>query len=386
MTIKLYWKDPYQQTFDARITEILDEGIVLDQTLFYPESGNQASDKGIIKKNGDTFEIDEVIQKGDKIIHHISSKLERKLEIDDDIKGKIDWQHRYSLMKAHSSQHIFSAILKNEFNIETEKVKIRPDRVVMRLAKEISFSKLKQALQLVNEIFTLREDKIEDRILSKEQAEEYKGRLRGEIPNMEKIRLIFTENYDVTCCGGTHVDRTDEIGPIYIYEFKKGNKIKYYLEEKALKYMSRYNVELLKLGDTFRIPIDQVSERIEKRVDDMEQLQEEQEFLATRVLELMARNPDLEKDGLKISVIPFSIEKDILNEGFDRFPENSLLIFQLENQVLKIMTNSERINAAKLLNNLFDKYGGKGGGNPRLAQGRINKLPDDILHEIEKLI
>ncbi|MGV9205385.1 MAG: alanine--tRNA ligase-related protein [Promethearchaeia archaeon] len=386
MTVKLYWKVPYQQTFDARITEIVEEGIVLDQTLFYPESGNQSSDKGIIKKNGEAFEIDKVILKEDKIFHHLSPKGKQNLKIGDEIKGKIDWQHRYSLMKAHSSQHIFSAILKNQFNTKTKKVKIRPDRVVMKLANGINFSELKQALHMVNEIFTLQKDKIEDKILSKEEANEYGERLRGKIPNKEKVRLIFTEDYDVTCCGGTHVERTDEIGPIFLYEFKKGKKIKYYLEKKGLEYISRYNVEFLKIGDMFRIPIDQVTERIEKRVDDMELLEKEKEFLATRVLELMARNPDLEKKGLKISVVPFSVEKDVLKEGFERFPENSVLIFQLENQVLKIMTNSDRINAAELLNTLFDKYGGKGGGSPRLAQGRINTLPEDILHEIEKLI
>lgn len=386
MTIKLFWEKPYEKTFHAEIIDIDKNGIILDKTLFYPESGNQASDKGIIRKSGDIFKIDEVSLEGKKIIHHISTDFKRKLEIGDEVEGQIDWNHRYSLMKAHSSQHIVSAILKNKFNIKTNKVKIRPNRVVIRLVNEIDFPTLQQVLNHVNKIFTLQKDKIKSNILPVKKAEEYKEHLRGGIPGKEQIRLVFTEDYDVTCCGGTHVQSTDEIGPIYIYEFKKGKKIKYYLGNKAMEHMSKYNTEFLQLGDLFRIPINQVTRRIKKRDKDIEELFEEKEMLSTRILELIARNPDLEKNGLKISLIPFSMEKDILNKAFDTFPENSVLIFRLKNQVVKIMTNSEKFNAAELLSKLFDKYGGQGGGNPRLAQGRMEKLPNNFIDEIQKLI
>ena len=386
MTIKLFWEKPYEKTFHAEIIDIDKNGIILDKTLFYPESGNQASDKGIIRKSGDIFKIDEVSLEGKKIIHHISTDFKRKLEIGDEVEGQIDWNHRYSLMKAHSSQHIVSAILKNKFNIKTNKVKIRPNRVVIRLVNEIDFPTLQQVLNHVNKIFTLQKDKIKSNILPVKKAEEYKEHLRGGIPGKEQIRLVFTEDYDVTCCGGTHVQSTDEIGPIYIYEFKKGKKIKYYLGNKAMEHMSKYNTEFLQLGDLFRIPINQVTRRIKKRDKDIEELFEEKEMLSTRILELIARNPNFEKNGLKISLIPFSMEKDILNKAFDTFPENSVLIFRLKNQVVKIMTNSEKFNAAELLSKLFDKYGGQGGGNPRLAQGRMEKLPNNFIDEIQKLI
>jgi alanyl-tRNA synthetase len=386
MTIKLFWEKPYEKKFHAEIIDIDKNGIILDKTLFYPESGNQASDKGIIRKNGDIFNIDEVSLEGTQIIHHISTDFKSKLEIGDKVEGQIDWNHRYRLMKAHSSQHIISAILNNKFNVKTNKVKIRPNRVVMWLVDEIDFPTLQRVLKNVNKIFTLQKDKIKSKILPVKKAKEYKEHLRGGMPGKKQIRLVFTEDYDVTCCGGTHVQSTDEIGPIYIYEFKKGKKIKYYLGNKAMEHMSKYNTEFLQLGDLFRIPINQVTWRIKKRAKDMEELLKEKEILSARILELIARNPDLEKDGLKISLIPFSMEKDILNKAFDNFPENSVLIFRLKNQVVKIVTNSEKFNAAELLSKLFDKYGGQGGGNPRLAQGRMEELPNNFIDEIQKLI
>ena len=50
MTEKLYWDTPYETSFEAVVLELTPEGIILDKTLFYPEGGNQTSDKGFIIK------------------------------------------------------------------------------------------------------------------------------------------------------------------------------------------------------------------------------------------------------------------------------------------------------------------------------------------------
>jgi len=386
MTIKLFWKDPYKKTFKAQIVDIVNEGVILDRTIFYPESGNQDSDRGILEKNGNIFKVEAASYMNDNIIHHLKSPFQNKLNVGDIIKGKIDWNHRYALMKAHSSQHIFSAIFKKEFNIKTARAKIRGEHVILKLSKKIDFSKLKQALSIVNEIFILKNDKITQKVLSRGEAKIYEGEIRGELPNEDPIRLIITEDYDITCCGGTHVNQTNEIGPIFIYEFKKGNKIKYYVGKTALNSLGKYNTEFLSVADKFNIPLNQVKGRIEKHLEDSEEILEKNKFLTKKVLELILKNPDIEKEGIKISIIPFTIEHTLLNEVFEDFPEDTLLILELDNQVLKFITNCQQINAADLLNKLLKKFGGKGGGNPRISQGKIDEIPANIINEIKNLI
>ena len=63
MTEKLYWDAPYETTFTAEVIEVTPEGIILDKTLFYPEGGNQISDKGVIFKGNNKFNVEHVSKK-----------------------------------------------------------------------------------------------------------------------------------------------------------------------------------------------------------------------------------------------------------------------------------------------------------------------------------
>ena len=99
MTRKLYWEAPYEKEFTATVISIQNEGIILDQTLFYPYGGNQLSDNGVIKVNDVIYDVKKVTKQGDEIIHHISSQFINEFKVEDAITGKIDWKHRYGLMK-----------------------------------------------------------------------------------------------------------------------------------------------------------------------------------------------------------------------------------------------------------------------------------------------
>ena len=118
MTEKLYWKTPYDTSFKAKVIGVKEEGVILDRTLFYPQGGGQVSDKGVLDKEGLILKVETVSKEGNDIIHHISSNVESKIKIGDKVTGEIDWNYRYGVMRAHSSQHILSALIKNKFNID----------------------------------------------------------------------------------------------------------------------------------------------------------------------------------------------------------------------------------------------------------------------------
>ena len=104
-TKKLYNQDPYLSNFHAKITHIVDNEIILDQTAFYPTSGGQSGDTGTI--NGLPV-IDTQIEDG--IIKHIM-KSEPELQIGLGVECELDWERRYNIMRLHSASHIMEHFL-----------------------------------------------------------------------------------------------------------------------------------------------------------------------------------------------------------------------------------------------------------------------------------
>src|SRR5699024_10043338 len=106
-TEKLYYQDPYQTTFTARVLtcEPSKGGclVTLDRTAFYPEGGGQPADHGVL--GGVT--VTDVHEK-DGVIFHTCDKV---VELGSTVEGSIDWTRRFDHMQQHSGEHILSGLL-----------------------------------------------------------------------------------------------------------------------------------------------------------------------------------------------------------------------------------------------------------------------------------
>ena len=108
-TLKLYDTDHYLNVFNAKVLNVTDNLVELDQTAFFPESGGQAGDTGSI--DGEPV-IDTIID--GKTIRHVM-KDKPSFHEGDDVKGVIDWERRYKIMKLHSASHIMEYFLWKEY-------------------------------------------------------------------------------------------------------------------------------------------------------------------------------------------------------------------------------------------------------------------------------
>ncbi len=386
MTKKLYWETPYETKFVAEVKSIKENGIILDKTLFYPESGNQLSDRGYLSINNLRIEVKYVIKDGDDILHEISSDFKDKINIGDQVKGEIDWENRYGIMKAHTSQHIFSAVFKNKYNIDTERANLSFEEVFLKISQKIDYNQFKEILIEVNKICTSNNLKIKAKIVKHEEAEKMSEKIRSTIPREPQIRLIEIENLDLVCCGGTHVQNTAEIGNIFIYEFKRGNEIRYFVGNKAYLVLSNNNVDIINLSNELNTSIVKLKENINNRLQFINNLQRQYKELTFEFLKIISKSPILIINNISLFVIDFNIDLKILNKVLDQFPLNSLIIVKMQTNKIRLLSLSESIDASKILNNLINKYGGKGGGNPKSAQVLLKKVPVNILADIESLI
>ncbi len=386
MTKKLYWESPYETKFTAKVISIKESGFVLDKTLFYPESGNQVSDHGNLKIKKFRFKIDEVTKQGDDIMHHITVPYKDKINIGDKVEGEIDWEYRYGLMKAHSSQHVFSAVLKNTNDIDTMRANLNHEEVFLQTSQNLDYEQLKEILYKVNNICTSKNYKISAEIIPLIKAQEIANKIRSQIPKEPQVRLMEIENLDLVCCGGTHVQNTTEIGCLFIYDFKKGNEIRYYVGNKATLNSSNINVNLINLANSLNIPILKIREIVKKRLELLEDIQNQQKDLSYKFLDAISKTPYKVINNTSLFYLEFDIDIKILNKSISIFPQNSLIIVLMGNNRLRLLSLNESIDANKILQNIIQKYDGKGGGNSKSAQAVIGKMPEDLLFEIEQLI
>jgi len=386
MTEKLYWENSYETKFNAEVIGIKEEGIILNKTLFYPESGNQTSDRGEIIIGNSKFDVDTVFMDGEDIIHHISSDFKNKIKIGDKVVGEIDWDYRYGIMKAHTSQHIFSAVFKNKFNIDTVRATLDFEEVFLSISQEIDYNQLKEVLIEVNKICSSNNLEVKSNIISDKEASECSEKIRSAIPDESKIRLMEIEGLDLVCCGGTHIKNTTEIGKIYIYDFKRGNEIRYVVGNKALKRSGQDNVDMINLSNRLNSPLEKTKVLIEKRLDLLENTIEQQKQLSVKYLESISKSPTKVIGSISLFYIDYNIDIKLLNKSIENFPQNALIIIKFEENKIRFLSLNENIDANKILQSFTKKYGGKGGGNPKSSQGFLENMPENLFSEVVSLI
>ncbi len=221
MTEILYLPEPvkaYETTFQARVVDATKDHLELDRTLFYATGGGQPYDTGEIRwQEGKAKVVDVHKQKGTPL-HKVQGQLP---EPGTEITGEIDWTRREQLMRMHTSQHILSAVVYEQFDgAQTKGNTIHTD--YSRVDFDVdSFSDqdLEDIQSAVNDVVAA--DKpvkgYEEDRESLEARIDTDRTLMHLIPDfIQVLRVVEIPEVDICPCAGTHVQRTGEIGEMNI--------------------------------------------------------------------------------------------------------------------------------------------------------------------------
>lgn len=234
MTERLYYGDSFLRNFSARVVDIREASrtdgvsvwqIALDRSAFYPTSGGQPSDTGVLRatsRGGAILEvpIESVEEDEDGIVWHFTRK---PLASGAEVKGSIDWQRRFDHMQQHSGQHLLSAVFARELNAPT--VSFHLGEAVSHIdltTAPIAHHSLERVERIANELIA--EDReVAVRGVDRAEAEALlaAGKLRKLPQRMGDLRLIDIADYDLNACGGTHVCSTGQIGGLLLRGVEK---------------------------------------------------------------------------------------------------------------------------------------------------------------------
>ncbi|MCS7113872.1 MAG: alanine--tRNA ligase [Nitrososphaerota archaeon] len=415
-TEALYYKDQYMKEFEAKVLKVVgNEYVVLDGTCFYPEGGGQPADSGYLTFDGGKAEVVNVQKVGKVIVHKIGGgAVPREGTF---VKGVIDWDRRYSLMKSHTATHIINSAARrvlgqHVWQFGTQKG-VESSRLDISHYRRLTREEVQKIEALANEA-VLRNIPVEISWMPRSEAESLYGfRLYqgGAVPGRE-IRVVKIGDWEVEACGGTHVKNTGEIGFIKIVHSERiqdgVERLVYALGVHALKAVQRNEELLWRVSEVLNAPLEKLGETAEKLVKELKEANAERRRLIREIarLESLGAGAKVEVeaaseiDGVKLVKRDFkediNVERMVqtASEMVKKDEATVALFYGSDGKTARIMVMAGKealekgVNAAEMVKEASALIGGGGGGRPGFAQGGgtiVGKLQEAVMKAEETL-
>jgi alanyl-tRNA synthetase len=396
VTDRLYYRDSFLYGFDGEVREVAETprpALVLDRSAFYPTSGGQVFDTGSITvSDGQGLEtklrVTEVADREDgKVVHYIDAV--KDIKPGTRVHGLIDATRRRDHMQQHSGQHVLSAAFVRLHHLHTVSFHMADDYCSIDLdTPTLTKEQLESAERLTNEII-LEDRRVEIRFVSREEAGQL-GLRKLPVADRDELRIIDIHDFDLSACGGTHVNQTGQIGCILLRKTEKarqGWRVEFVAGQRAVATARRDFTTLTEAAGLFSAHIYDVPQQAQKALDEVRALRKLREQSLEQLAEaqataLLAETP--EANGRKIIVRKFA-ERDLnfiklLAQKLTRLSGNAVaLLAATSPQPALVFAQSagQPFDMGSLLKETIAKLGGRGGGSKDMAQGGVPK-PDEI--------
>lgn len=234
MTELLYYDDAYMREFDAVITAVdtseKNTRIELDRTAFYPGGGGQPNDQGWLRFEGSTYGVSKVKKEGGCVWHTVIAEDDAPaLSTGNAVRGVLDWERRYKLMRTHTAMHILCGVVWRDYEASVTGGNMDPGKSRM----DFEFASLSR--ELIDEI----EEKcnvevaaardVRTQVLPREEAFAIPDLIRTKInllpDGILEVRTVELAGLDLQADGGTHVNNTREVGAIKVSDYKSKGAI-----------------------------------------------------------------------------------------------------------------------------------------------------------------
>lgn len=220
MTELIYLRDSYVKEFDAAVIghDERHHAVILDRTAFYLGGGGQPCDQGKLLADADEYIVSQARRGG---LHVIAGELP---PVGRAVKGVIDWDRRYKLMRTHTAMHILCGVIWRDYQASVtggnmDVLAGRMDFAFERLAPAV----IAEVEAKINQEVTAARD-VSIRILPRAEAFQIPDLIRTYInllpAGIQEVRTVEIEGLDLQADGGTHVANTSEVGTIKISKYK----------------------------------------------------------------------------------------------------------------------------------------------------------------------
>lgn len=346
--------------FKARVIEKREEKgeniVVLDNSLFYPDGkGGQLGDRGFIEN----CKVMAVKEKDGKI-HHMVEALPEKEEV----VCRIDGERRKDISVQHTAQHIISKVILNLFNSKTLSFHMGEETSTidvddLNLGNDERIKKIEEEANRI----VMENRIVKTYIVNKEETQNLDIRKRVKID--KDIRIVEIDGFDITMCGGTHVNRTGDIGIIKITKFEKikGNILRLYFiaGKRALRDYQKKSEIIKSLSRKFTTREDKVLDSIENLEREAQKLKKELKLLKEELFEYYLKENKNKKVIMKGLYLLSMEDLKFLSHEFINRGADFVYLFNKEGGIINKKPELP-LDLKDLLKNLKEKFNVKGGG------------------------
>jgi alanyl-tRNA synthetase len=401
MTERLYYHDSFLHDFTANIQKLVERdgrtAAILDKTAFYPTSGGQLFDTGLLEAEGRKFAVREVIEDDSGEILHIGDAAGAPLKAGLEVRGQIDRERRRDHMQQHSGQHVLSAAFVELFQAPTLSFHMGAETCTIDIAAaDLTAAQLEKAEELSNRVVT--DDRpVDVHFATAEQAQQMGVR---KLPPFEtegdKYRLIDIQNFDLTACGGTHVARTGQIGAILlrkVEKVKQGTRVEFVCGGRAVRTSRRDYAALTDAAAVYSTHIWEVPQQIKRSLDEAKAASKRQQALLEELAELRAAQLVAQaqpQSGRKM-IVQVMADRDLafvklLAQKIAKHQQAVALVASTAGEPTLVFAQSPGLpfNMGALMKQAMTELGGRGGGSKDFAQGGVGS-PMQVEQVLAKL-
>jgi alanyl-tRNA synthetase len=364
--------------------------IVLARTVFYGEAGGQVGDTGTITTETGVFRVDDTQRPTANLIVHRGEVVEGFIRVDQQATAEIDVARRNAIRRNHTATHVLHRALREVLGGDTHQAGslVAPDRLRFDFtsAEPLGHDGIQRVTEIANHVL------LDDIAVRAEQVPYDEAIERGAMALFgekygDVVRVVSIDDFSAELCGGTHVGRTGEIGPVVVlHEASIGSgvrRIEALTGEAALEHLGRLQSVTAELSRALHAPVDDLVEEVRRL---QASLRERERTIEQLKLQMATSDLDqlvdraIQVNGARVLATRVPAEdRDTMMQIGDRLRDklqSGVIVLASEiNQQPALLAMVTRdlvgrgLNAGKLIQEITPIVGGRGGGRPELAQG-----------------
>lgn len=371
--------------------------VVLDTTPFYAESGGQVGDEGAITSGSARFAVDDTLKIKADVFGHHGTLQEGTLNVGDTVQAEVNTAVRAATMRNHSVTHIMHKALREVLgsHVQQKGSLVNADRTRFDFTHNgaVTQSEIREIERRVNEEI-LANHPTQARVMDIESAQKTGAMMLFGEKYGETVRVLDIGT-SRELCGGTHVQRTGDIGLFKVVS--EGGvaagvrRIEAVTGANALAYLQGLEDTVNQAAGTLKAPVAELNSRITQALENARSLEKEVAALKGKLAssqgdELVSQAVDVK--GLKVlaAALPGADAKtlrDTMDKLKDKLKTAAIVLAAVDGDKVQLAAGVTadsvgKLKAGELVNFVAQQVGGKGGGKPDMAMAGgtdASKLP-----------